>query len=232
MRQLFIILGVLLALTAGYYGLWHYQLSDDVARVEATIAHHNAEFRKHNRWVTLKADSVGPVGFPFASRVRVTRPTMTFVSSDETYGVSLPWAELTLRDSASGAYEVTYAPRLEAVFAKSGQAPEEYFVTPHELLRVLLRAQPDSRQCSNFPGGERCAAVAETDPLISYAVQLPSRLTLTMELNGQSKDAQFQMIALAIPVYQHIPPEMDHPMQLFVGMLREALVFAKEARAN
>ena len=227
MKKFYTVLVLLLVLTGGYYGFWRYQLSDDVARVEATIEHHNAEFRKHNRWVTLKADSVSPAGFPFASRVHVKRPTMTFVWGEETYGVSLPWAELSMRDAASGTYDVTYSPTAEAVYAKSGQAPEEYSVTPKETLKVLLRAQGDSRQCSPFPGGARCARVGVTDPLITYAVQVPESLTITMELNGKSKDAQFKMIPLNMPIFMTIPPEMDHPLELFIGMLREALIFNK-----
>lgn len=227
MKKLFAILAFIILFIGAYYGVWHYRLSDDVARVKATIAHHNEVFRAKNRWVTLKADSVGTAGFPFSARVHVKRPTLTFVSGDETYGVSLPWAELSQRDAASGTYEVAYAPTAEAVFAKSGQGPEEYFVTPKEHLPVLMRAQGDSRQCSGFPGTQRCAAVGATDPLISFAVQTPASLTLTMKLNGTAKDANFTLIPLSMPIYQPIPEEMDRPLQLFVGILREALVFQK-----
>jgi len=227
MKKLLTIFALLLILTTAYYGVWRTMLADDVARIEATIAYHNTEFRKANRWVTLKADSVTASGFPFRARVMVKRPTMTFVWGEETYGVSLPWAELSLSDAASGTYAVTYSPTVEAVYAKSGQGPEEYIVTPRETLAVLLRAQGDSRQCSGFPGAARCAEVPADAPLISYAVQLPSSLTITMELNGKAKDASFKMIALNMPIYQKIPAEMDHAVHLFVGVLREALVFQK-----
>lgn len=214
-----------LVVIGAWYLIWRAMLSDDVARVEATLMHHNEQFRTHNRWVNLKSDGVSRAGFPFDFRVRVDRPTLTLVWGEETYGLSLPWAELRLRDQASGTYEVTYAPRAEAVYAVSGRAPEEYFVTPREPIAVLMRAQGDSRQCSFLPGGQRCPAVGPTDPLISFAAQLPAKLTLTMELNGESKDAQFTLIPLDMPIYQRIPVEMDRPLQLFVGILREALVY-------
>lgn len=214
-----------IALTLGtYYAIWYHGLSDDVARVEATLAHHNAEFRKQNRWVTLKADSVGRTGFPFAARVLVKRPTLTFVRGDETYGVSLPWAMLTERDAASGTYEVTYTPTAEALYAKSGQAPEEYAVTPDHAPVLLMRAQGDSRECSPFLGAQRCPEVGAEAPLITFAVQLPESITLTMALNGKEKKANFKLIPVNIPLYQRIPAEMDRPVEMLVLILREALI--------
>ena len=227
MKKLSLILVVLLGLFAAYYMVWRANLSGDVARVEATIAHHNAEFRKNNRWVTFKADSLSRAGFPFASRVYVKRPTLTFVANDETYGVSLPWVELSLRDSKSGTYTVTYPQSFQALFAKSGLAPEEYTVTLQQPMAVLVRAQGDSRLCSFLPGGQRCAAVGPADPLISFAVQFPETLLVDMALNGRSKTAKFNVIPLDIPIFRLVPKEADHALQLFVGMLREALIFQK-----
>lgn len=227
MKKTVLTVAILMALLAAYYGFWRYQLADDVARVEVTIAHHNSEFRKHNRWVTLKSDGVRPVGFPFAARVRVDRPTITFVWGKETYGISLPWAELQLRDAASGTYALTYAPSFEAVYAQSGAAPEEYGVTPTPTLNILLRAQGDSRACPPMPSTVRCAEVAAEAPLITYAVELPSQLTLRMALGDKTRDAAFTLMPLPVPIYRHFPVEVDRPVELFVGMLREALVFRK-----
>lgn len=223
MKKLLLILVALLIATAGWYGIWRAGMADHVARVEASIAHHNAEFRAKNRWVTLKADSVKPAGFPFDSKVRVTRPTLTFVWGQETYGASLPWAELKLRDEASGTYEVTYAPVLEAVYARDGQAPEEYGVSTPEPLAILVRAQGDSRQCSNFPGAQRCAAVAASDPLISFAAQWPAQLRLDITRGSEQRQVAFRMIPMNIPLYQRVPAEVDRPLELFVTMLREAM---------
>ncbi len=227
MKKLMLILAILLTLTGGYYGIWRYRLADDVARIEATLDHHNREFRSHNRWVTLKADAVKPAGFPFASVVRVERPTLTFVWGEETYGASIPWVELSLRDAASGTYAVTYAATIEAVYAKNGQAPEEYEVRPEPAPALLLRAQGDSRQCSNFPGGMRCPPAALDDPLISFAAQLPPTLNLHITYQGNTKQVAFTLPAINIPLYQRIPAEADRPLELFVNILREAMVFQK-----
>lgn len=227
MRRIFLVLAIIIGLIASYYGIWHYRLSDDVARIEATMKYHNDAFRAKNRWVTLKADSVKAHGFPFESKVRVTRPTLTFVWGQETFGASLPWADFSLRDTRTGTYDVLYSPWVEGVYARNGQAPEEYKVTPKIPLPVLMRAQGDSRECSIMPGqgmGERCPAVGETDPLISYALKLPSSLTVTIESNGQSKEVMFQMMQTAMPIYMRVPAEMDRPLELFINILREAMI--------
>ncbi len=154
MKKLLAIFALFLALAAAYYGVWRYRMADDVARVTATIDYHNTEFRKHNRWITFKADAVNAAGFPFHGHVHVKRPTLTFIWGDETYGVSLPYADFTLRDAASGTYAVRYAPSVEAVYAKSQQALEEYGVTPHEKLSVLMRAQGEilkAKQVADAP---------------------------------------------------------------------------------
>lgn len=222
MKKLTIIVVTLLAITAAYYLFWRAQLEEHVARVEATIAYQNQQFRDHNRWITLKADSVKPAGFPFKSRVRVVRPTLTFVWDKETYGASFPAIELQPRDADSGTYEVLYEPKVEVVYAKSGAAPEEYTVSTAAPLSLLLRAQGDSRQCMGFPGGTKCDPVKPSDPLISYAVQLPQTLTVTFANDGKTKDANFQLIALNLPIYQRIPPDMDRALELLVNMCREA----------
>lgn len=220
-----LLLLIFLVLTGVYYAIWRNALADDVERVKITIAHHNEMYRAKNRWVTLKTDDIYPVGFPFSSRVRVDRPTLTFVWGKETYGVSLPWAELSLRDAESGTYVVTYAPTLEAVYAESGQAPEEYTVTPRQTLAVLVRAHGDSRECSFLPSGQRCKPVSPTDPLITYAVQLPDNLTIDMTLNGRTREAGFQLVSINIPLFRRFPEEADRPVQMLVNILREALVY-------
>lgn len=219
---------VLLAVLSVWYLVWRSMLAEDVARVKASIEYQNHQFREKNRWITFKADKVRPSGFPFHARVRIVRPTLTFVWKDETYGASFPWMDLSARDADAGSYEVTYASHLEAVYAKSGQAPEEYKVTPKEPVAVLVRAQGDSRACPNLPGSKPCAAVGAADPLISYAVKIPAIFTITMEKDGATKDATFKLIPVAIPIYQKIPAEMDRPLELFVNILREAMVFQKD----
>jgi hypothetical protein len=227
MKKALLILATLLILFAVWYGVWRASMSTDVKRVESSITYQNQQFREKNRWVTLKADAVRPHGFPFKSRVRIVRPTLTFVWGDETYGASFPWLDLEPRDRDSGTYAVEHSPYVNAVYAKSGQAPEEYKVTPKEPLHVLLRAQGDSRECLNLPGSRPCAAVVADAPLISYAVQIPASLAITIELNGETKDVSFQLMALNMPIYQKIPTDMDRPLELLVNILREAMIFKK-----
>ena len=223
MKKFALILAALMLLTVAYYIVWRIMLADDVARVRASITYQNDQFRAHNRWVEFKADAIYGSGFPLHAYVHVVRPTITFVWNDETYGVSLPWADFHARAESSGTYAVTYPATGQALYAKSGAAPEQYDITPAPAPALLLRAQADSAHCPNLPGPGHCAAVATTDPLISFAAQIPSTLTLTVLTKQETKQIVFHpMMPMDVPVYQAIPAEMDKPVELFVNTLREA----------
>jgi hypothetical protein len=225
MKKLLTVISMVVALTIGWYIAWHWMLADDVARVKATIAYHNVQIKTANRATELRAHAVYASGFPFHFRVRVERPTLSYIFNDETYSASLRYADLTAKDSGQGSYEVSYPRQIEALYAKSGAAPESYVAIPDQPIDVLLRAQGDSQQCSNFPGGKRCDDVDAQAPLISYAARLPSSINLTMTLNGKTKTSNFQFPSLNLPIYRSIPADMNGSLQLFVGVLREAMVY-------
>ncbi len=221
-KFLFAVLGLLL-FVAVYYAAWHSYIASDVARIQATLTYQNDQFRGNNRWIELKADGVYGSGFPFNAYVHVERPTITFVWSDETYGVSLAYADFHPRGESNGIYEVTYPATGQAVYAKSGQAPENYDVTPVPHMALMMRASPDSNRCSSLPGPGHCPPVGETDPLISYAPQIPPALVLNVLENGETKQVSFsQPLAVSEPVYMTIPADMSQPIQTLVNMLREA----------
>ena len=223
MKKFAFLLAALMLLTIVYYIIWRAELADDVARVRATITYQNDQFRAHNRWIEFKADAVYGQGFPFHAYVHVVRPTLTFISGDETFGVSLPWADLHPRGATTGTYEVTYPVAGQALYAKSGIAPEQYDVTPSPAPALLLRAQGDSTHCPTLPGPGHCPPVAATDPLISFAAQIPSTLTLNVTTPQATKQIVFHpMMALDVPIYRTIPADMDQPVEIFVNMLREA----------
>jgi hypothetical protein len=232
MKKFLTVLAILIALVGAYYAYWRSTLSDHVARVEATIVHHNEEFRKHNRWITLKADSVEPAGFPFKAKLRVDRPTLTFVWGKETYGASFPYIELQPRNERSGSYDVLYPVPLEAVYAADGKAPEEYSVELVTPMPVILRAQGDSRACPNLPGTQPCKQVGATDPLISFAAQLPHKMVLKVGYLDDSSEIGFETVPLPVQVFMAIPKEADRPLQVFVNMLREAMIFQKDTDWN
>lgn len=227
-RILGITVSSIFVVVAAWYGVWRMTMASDVARVKATIAYQDAQFKNKNRYMTLKTNDVYATGFPFHGRVRVEQPTLSYIFMDETYAASLAYIDLTPRDESEGSYEAAYPNLISALYAKSGSAPETYTVTMDTLPGLLLRAQGDSTQCSGFPGQPRCADAALDAPLISAALKLPPSITITMTLNGETKTATFQTPSMSVPIYQTIPAGMDDVLQLAVGVLREAMVFRKE----
>jgi hypothetical protein len=219
------ILAFVVLLYGGWYIVWHSMMAADVRRVKATIDYQNQRFKDVNRAISLKAEEVAAAGFPFHFQVRVQRPELSVVSGNETDAVSIPEVILTPVNGDEGRYRVSISPRFEALYATNGHAPENYTVSVDPVPAILLRAQGDSRRCSNFPGSKPCDPVAAEAPLISFAVQLPRMITLRMALNGESKDAVFTMMPLDVPVFQTIPVAVDGPLEMFVGILRQALVF-------
>lgn len=226
MRSFIFIASAILLATAAWFFTWRSLMADDVAQVRASIDHHYQAIKAQNATTTLKADEVYATGFPFGFRVAVARPTLTQVWGRDTYAISLDRVELENVNTAEGRYRVTLPAKFDAMYATSGQAPERYRITLNEVLAVLLRAQADSQRCPNFPGSRPCAATAPTDPLISFAAQLPARLVLDATLNGNTKQIGFNLTPIAVPIFITIPADADQPLQRFVGMLREALVYS------
>jgi hypothetical protein len=219
-----ILIGLLLAI-ALWYGAWRWMMAGDVARVETSINYQNQAIKTVDRDMVLKSDGVSATGFPFHFRVKVKRLTLSTIDQQRTYAVSLPEVTLVPTDSEQGRYRVELPASFDALYAENGAAPENYRVSVQPIPQVAVRAQGDSTQCSPFPGQTHCAAVAADAPIISYATELPATITLHMELNGESRDAAFQLVPVSVPIFQTIPKELVNPLELFVGVLREALVF-------
>lgn len=213
-------------LVLGWFAVWSYMLAGDVARVKASIHYQDMQFKTSNRYVTFRADDVVAAGFPFHFRVKVERPTLSMIFRDETFAASTETMLLEPTDATQGRYRVTFPTRIEAVYAVNGTAPETYTVAVAPMPDLALRAQGHSGVCGGFPlGGQPCAAVAADAPIISYALGLPPSLVATVTLNGESRDVGFTLIPVAVPVFQAIPTAIDRPLELFVGTLREAMVF-------
>lgn len=226
MKKFVVMLSLLLILTAGWFLAWRSMMAPQVAQVKASIDHHYRAIKARTPTATLKADAVYATGFPFGFRVAVDRPTLTQVWGKESYAVSLPRVELSRVDAAQGRYRVTLPATFDAMYATEGAAPEKYSITLNAVPAVLLRAQGDSRACSGLSGAVPCAAVAADAPLISYAAQLPGQLVLEVSLNGSRKQIGFTLPSLGVPVFFAIPDTAAQPLQTFVGMLREAMLFS------
>lgn len=199
-------------------------MAADVARVKASIDYHYQQLRSQSRIMSFEADSVAASGFPFAFNIRVVRATLSMVDGDETFAVSIPALTMASSDSGQGIYRVMLPSAMEALYAKNGSAPEHYVVTADEMPKLNLSAADASKPCGPIVGTP-CVDVAEDAPLISFAVGLPKSITLRLQLADKTRDARFEMPAIHVPIYQPIPNDLTRPLQLFVGVLREALVF-------
>jgi hypothetical protein len=225
MKKTIALISLLLLLVATWFLVWRSIMAPQVAQVRASIDHHYRAIKTQSPTVTLKADEVYATGFPFGFRVAVARPTLTQIWGRESYAVSLPLVVLERTDAAQGRYRAQLPATFDAMYAVEGSAPEHYEITLNAVPAVLLRAQGDSRQCPNLPGARPCAAVADEAPLISFAAQLPRQLVLDVAMGGKSEKIGFTLTPLPVPVFLPIPATAAQPLQTFVGMLREALVF-------
>jgi hypothetical protein len=213
-----------LGLVLGWFGIWSWLMAADVTRVKASIDHHYQQLRTVNRTMSLAADSVAASGFPFAFEITVTRATLSMVDGDETFAVSIPALTMKATDSGQGTYRVTLPETIEALYAKNGQAPEQYRATMNSIPKLNVSAADAGKPCGPLVG-RACADVASDAALVSFAVGLPSNITLRMQLGEKTRDARFDLPAIDVPIYQTIPSDLSRSLQLFVGVLREALVF-------
>ena len=213
-----------LAIVLAWLGVWSWLMAGDVARVKASIDYQYAKLRTHNHMMSIEADAVFATGFPFAFKVGVTRATLSMVDGDETFAISIPELTLVPMDSGQGSYRVLLPDAVEALYAKAGAAPEHYVVRVDAMPKLLLSAADSKKQCGPM-AGTACVDVARDAPLISYAVGLEKPITVHMQLGSETRDATFDVPKIPVPIYQEIPADLSRPLQLFVGVLREALVF-------
>lgn len=217
----------LLLLVGAWYGIWSYLVSADVARVKATLEHHNQGFKAANPYMELRADKVAASGFPFSFRVKVTKPTLSMIWQKQTFAASIPFIELSEVSSSDGRYRVTAPLMMDALFTTDGEAPEQYHVTFSALPKILLRAQGSSALCPNMPGMRQCPPVDAVAPLISFAADLPEEMRMTIDLAGKSKEVKFNFHSMGVPLFFDIPRDGSGLLEIFVGMLREAMIYQK-----
>lgn len=205
-----------------WFAAWYVMLAPDVARVKASLDYHDRQFKTVNRFVTFKADGVSRSGFPFHFRVKVTRPALTMIYGQETYGITADEVTLTPVDADEGRYRLNLPEKLEAVYAKDGGLPEQYAATFSPMPPVLFRAAGDNNACSPFPGQGACPAVASDAPLVSYAIAYPNRLQLHVTRGNDARDIGFDLVPLQVPVFFFIPKGIDRSLEIAVNVLREA----------
>ena len=198
MRKLLQAAGIALVLGVAWYSIWSWMMAADVARVKASIAYQYTHLRERGQTTSFEADEVFATGFPFRYAIGIKRPTLSMVDGDETFAVSISLVTLELVDRSQGKYRVNLPASVEALYAKNGQAPEHYLVTPDTMPEVWLRAADASKPCGVMVG-TKCADVAVDAPIISYAVKMPKSIQLHMQLGDEAKDASFMLSPLSVP---------------------------------
>lgn len=207
MRRLIIAFIVVLLVSGGWFIAWRSMMADDVALVEANVKHHSRAIKAATPSAAFKVDGIAATGFPFKFRVVVHRPTLTQIWDGESYAVSFEKVEL---EKSGDRYRVIAPAQMDAMYAKTGNAPERYRITLSEVPALLLKAKEGQ------------------EPFTEFAAQLPRKLVLDATLNGTTKQIGFDFMPLNIPVFMLIPSDATRPLQIFVGMLREAMVYSAQ----
>lgn len=229
MRSALTIAGGLLALLLVWFAIWFVMMRPHVARIEASLKYQNEQQKIYGAFkpiLNIKYDDVYATGFPFRFEVAVVRPTLSMIYVNETYAVSFPQVTLSSSDSALGRYRVNVPATIEAFYAKDGGVPEHYTATARPVPDLLLSAQAADVKCGPLTG-KACSPVAADAPIVSYAVGLPKAIQLHMVLNGKTRDVHFPIapVEIKLPIFRTIPNDLSTPLEIFVNILREGLVF-------
>lgn len=227
MRPRFLLMAALLLVVA-WGGWWYARTATQVAQVNASLRYHAERLRSQYRTLNLHADAVYATGFPWRFDVAVEGATLSMVDGDETFAVSIPQVTLTPVDREMGRYRVNLPATAAARYEKAGSAPEHYTITPDAMPQLMLDAVETSRPCGPLTGAP-CAAVAADAPFTRFALGLPASIRLHLALGAESREVSFALIPLTIALYQPIPTTLNQPLEIFVRMLREALVYRTSA---
>lgn len=199
---------LLLAVIGGWYIAWRSSMGTHVARVEATITELNHRYKTPRYRATIEYGSIKPTGFPFSRRVTILSPRINMIEGRETYSIGLSSATLSLEDE--GRYRLNISSDAMAFYATEGKAPEHYSLTVSGMPGLWLRA------------GEGKGAGA---PLEQVGFQLTAQTTLKAQLGDETRDIGFRQMPFPKPMFIDIPRDIAYPVSIFVGMLREALVY-------
>lgn len=226
----FRLIGILALLLAAWYGIWYFSMSADVKRIELTLKHHEQRIEELPSDINLQFENVHAVGFPLNSAVAIGSLTLELRTFHGEYmSARLDNVKLEKVNAGEGRYRVVLPETLLANYTQNGKE-ERYRVYANEMPVVMLRAQADSRTCMSMPGTPRCAEVGSDNPLITYAIQLPKYLLLTAQeaSHGEEKIEFNFPVSTPMPFFTNIPAEAERPLSLFIGMLREALIFRNQ----
>ena len=208
------------ALTAGCVN-WTSDMKPHVERIEASIAHYNEQFKTSTYRATFKSDAVYASGFPFSHSVTIKHPNLAMVWGKETYAIEAAYITLAFEDANQGRYRIELPRTIQALYAEAGKAPETYIVDVSDIPTLWIRVKDSVPICKNHPG---CAAEPEAI-LAEIGFQPNGDIVLGAQMNDRSEQIGFSMMEMPKALFMPIPNDPSRAISLFVGMLREALVF-------
>lgn len=220
MRKSSFILLLALAGLVAWYVSWSASMKPHVERVEKTIAHYNERFKTSTYRATFKAQSIHASGFPFSRSITIENPNLAMVWGRETYAVEASYLTLQFEDEAQGRYSVILPGAIEALYSEEGKAPEAYRIAVSNGPGLWARVKDTPPRCND----ESCKAKPE-ELLSEIGFQLHGDILLDASLGERNEKIGFKLMALPKPLFMPIPNDPARPVSLFIGMLREELVF-------
>lgn len=213
MKRLIILLLIALAILGAWYMSWKNGMSSHIGLIERSIAEANQRYKTNAYRATIEHGAIHASGFPFKRAVRVEAPSITMIYGKETYAIRLPELYFTLEDELLRSFQLTLPSQATALYAIEGKAPENYSIDISGVPQVWMRV---------FGVHSK---VPPNVTLREVGFQLPPEIMLNATLGDRTEKIAFRQMALPRPIFMKIPADISRPTYLFVGMLREALVF-------
>lgn len=199
---------------------WYLATSDAKAHVEMSLKHWQQQFKQTNRHFQIRWDGIEIRGAPFTHEVVLINPTFSMISGNVSYALGA--RELSLIESSAGNYALSFPDKAgRAAYAESGSMPEEYQFAWDNALTVQLFARDANHK------------ISQQEPVSHIIALLPESLILTATLADKRQKISFnyrEWQRVAIAQERPIPSDISGSLQIFVGMLREALVFQKQSQ--
>jgi len=217
----FLIIAIFALVALGvWYASWRSAMSPHVAFVERNIVEANKRYKTPNYRATIEYKSIRPAGFPFGHSVIIEAPSINMIQANETYSIRTDLLRLTFEDANQRRYKLEVPSIVTALYAVANAAPENYSVDVASAPAVWLRVQGDKPGCR----GEQC--LPSPDALWKeIGIELPPEILLNAHLGKKTRPISFRQQAYPMPIFIPLPENISRPVFLFVGMLREALVY-------
>lgn len=193
----------------GLYLRWSGGADEQKAWVLANISHFEQQFTSNTAKVQFQYDSIEVLGFPFSHYVRFYQPALNLRVGAEHFYIALNRMDMMPDGDEQQRYQLEISNEMTVGYKSTGNVQESYRLHVSGLPKLWLQAAE----------GPAPAHWSE------YGVAFTGSLTLDVTNDQKSEKIGFNPMATPIPIWRKIPAHIHYPAQLFVGMLREAMVY-------